>query len=158
MTNKAAAPAVEDDNPEGLPRFVSTTGEAVLLATTRGGHTCAVQTLEQSAGKGTPLHPRFHRIAVLKGCMPVGMHTSTVHEETQRPEADREQLLLKTIADMVAEAADDAQKQQALFTGDGRPDARQMTIRLGFPVGAAERDRAWDQYIADNDVASADPD
>lgn len=133
-------------NPEGWPLFVSTTGESVLLALL-SGHTASVGV------EPAPLHPRFHRIAVLKGVVPAQMVGSMRHEETQAPLPERQAMLIKVIADMVAIAAEDVTKQAELFTNDGRPDARQMSIRLGFPVKAEERDAAWDVYAANEPEA-----
>lgn len=129
-------------NPNGWPLFVSTTGEPVLLALL-SGHSASI------GPEPEPLHPRFHRIAVLKGVVPAQMASSLSHEETQTPEVERKSLLLKVIGDMVAAATEDPTKGPELFTNDGRPDARAMTIRLGFPVSAGERDAAWEEYSGD---------
>lgn len=135
----------DDANPNGWPLFVSTTGKPVLLALL-SGHSDSVGT------EPKPLHPRFHRIAVLKGVMPANMAGSIDREEEQSPSIDRKTLLLKAIADMVAIAAEDATKQPELFTNDGRPDARAMAARLGFPVSSAERDEAWAAYSGEGEA------
>lgn len=141
----------EQDNPEGFMRFVSTTGQPILLATTRGGHSASVGTKESTKGKGTPLHPRFHRIATMQGAVPIAMADSMNWEETQRPERTRQDLIFEAVAAMVAESADDEEKQKQFFTGDGRPDARQITVRVGFTVSSSERDDAWARYEANAD-------
>src|SRR5690606_4934841 len=93
-----------------------------------------------------PLHPRFHRAAVIKGVVPVGMRGSIHREEEQGAMPDRQALLLKCVADMVSAADADPTLTPKLFTNDGRPDAREMAVRLGFPVKADERDAAWNAY------------
>lgn len=143
MTEQKKTP--EDE----YPRFISTIGQPVLLSVIAGGHSVSVQTKEGSDGKGTPLHPRFHRIAVMRGCMPLGMESSPQAEQAGTVHHDRERLILSAISDMVAQSADDPAKQVEMFTNDGRPDARQLAVRLGFPVTADERDRAWDKYAGE---------
>jgi hypothetical protein len=131
-------------NPNGWPLFVSTTGEPVLLALL-SGHSDSVGT------EPKPLHPRFHRLAVTKGVVPAQMVGSLQQEETQSPTIERQAMLIKVIADMVADATANPTKTDELFTNDGRPDARQMSIRLGFPVKAEERDAAWEVYSGEKD-------
>lgn len=128
------------------PLFVSTTGEPVMLALLNG-HTTSVGT------EPTPLHPRFHRIAVAHGVVPAAMAGSLAYEEPQAHQFDRQALLLKTIGDMVSLATEDPSKESELFNGDGRPDARAMASRLGFPVKANERDDAWALYTGDSEKA-----
>ena len=114
MTEEAKTNA--PDNPDNHPLFVSTTGEPVLLALL-SGHSASVGTTP------TPLHPRFHRVAVVKGVVPGGMRDSVHQEETQGPGVDRKALLLKCVADMVAAAADDPTLSAKLFTNDGNQAA-----------------------------------
>lgn len=131
-------------NPEdSYEKFVSTTGEPILIALTAGGHTASVGV------EPTPLHPRFHRAAVMKGAMPAAIARSVTYEtdkaSTASTKSDRLQVIL---TEMVAESADDEDKRRQLFTGDGKPDARVMAQRAGFTVTANERDEAWAQFCA----------
>jgi hypothetical protein len=135
-------PAVEPAH----PMFVSTTGEHVLLALL-SGHSASV------GPEPTPLHPRFHRVAVAQGVVPAAMAGSVAYEEPQAHQFDRQALLLKTIGDMVSLATEDPTRESELFNGDGRPDARAMATRLGFPVKANERDEAWALYTGESDKA-----
>lgn len=144
----------ENDNPQGWPRFLTSGDTPVMLALTRGGHSASVGTMESTEGKGTPLHPRFHRMAVLQGCMPVGLQGAADKDDLDvaaQARMDRAGLLRKAIAEMVSEAAEDATKQSQYFTSDGRPDARAMAVKLGFPVSASERDAAWQAYGGDEE-------
>lgn len=128
---KAAAP--------DYPKFVSTTGEPVHLALLNG-HTASVGT------QPTPLHPRFHREAVIKGCLPEGFDRALAVGDENNFEATRDEVILKHIAAMVDEATADPTQQNTLFTGDGRPDATILSQRCGFQVRAQERDLAWEKY------------
>lgn len=121
------------------PSFVSTSGQPVHIALI-SGHTAAVGT------EPTPLHPRFHREAVIKGCVPEGFHRHDDARDANSVEATRAEVILKAIAKMVDEATADPAQQVNLFTGDGRPDANVLSSRCGFTVRAQERDAAWDRY------------
>lgn len=134
-----------DSKPAELPRFRSTTGKPVMLSLTKGGHSVSVTHLAE----GTPLHPRFHRVAVLQGCMPAGMETSIAQESVQAARNDRAAVIRSAIADMVSIATEDPTQEKALFTNDGRPDANELAKRCGFPVKASERDSAWKAYAGD---------
>lgn len=137
--------AVKED-----PRFVSTTGKPELLALL-SGHTASVT----NEPEGTPLHPRFHRIAVLSGVVPLAMAESFVAaQEAERNETggvDKQTLIENAIDDMVKIADSNPAKQAELFTNDGRPDARAIATRIGMPVSASERDAAWDKIVAEGE-------
>lgn len=141
--------AVEEDNPQGHPRFVSTSGEPVMIALTRGGHSASVATRAQNP-KGTPLDPRFHKAALMKGCVPVGMADRYAMDDYEdmamNVAADRAELVRKAIADMVTIAADDIKIANDYFDDSGRPRANEITRRVGFNVNATERDKVWDEY------------
>lgn len=151
VATKAATqvPAVTAPNPEDkYPKFLSTTGDVVMLALSNG-HTVAV-----SHDKPTPLHPRFHRKAVEKGCMPesvvIASREAGVNidgsEEDVNTEATRSEIVLRNIAQMVEQADSNPELQPQFFTGDGRPDVNVLSARCGFKVTAGERDKAWATY------------
>lgn len=131
----------DEANPETWPKYVSTTGQPVLVALLNG-HNASVGL------KPTPLHPRFHRAAIVQGAVPEGMAESMKYEEAG--EADvrktREELIIKAMADMVTQAGDDPKVQAELFTNDGLPAVPNLSARLGFSITAAERDGAWKKY------------
>lgn len=131
------------------PAFVSTTDQPIPLSLLNG-HTASVGV------EPTPLHPMFHREAVLRGCVPAGFTDDIAATGVQqRTEKTRIDVIVDAISQMVEQAVTDPAKQNELFTGDGRPDANVLSTRCGFPVRAAERDAAWDKYQAtsndDND-------
>lgn len=138
------------DNPEGYPLFVSTTGKPVMLATL-SGHSASV------GEEPTPLHPRFHRMAQMYGVVHVEVadHYKKIHNlDKPRKEKTKRALMKEEITKMVAEAADDLKRQAELFTGDGMPNAQQLTSRCGFHVSAAERDEAWAEFDAGDEGPS----
>lgn len=126
----AGAPPVQ------LTYFHSTTGAPVQLALTDGGHTAVVLPLEESAdGKGTPLHPRFHRLAVSLGCMPVGAQHYTPTAENAPP--TRQAIIESRLREMLNG------DEEADFKKDGTPDLNQLQRRCGFRVSREEADVAW---------------
>lgn len=153
---KAPKAAVKPAAPEH-PRFISTTGKPVLLSLL-SGHTESVSHEEP----GTPLHPRFHRIAMLKGVVPLAMKDSylaTLGEEaTQRRELSRSELIVRGVGALVQRATDDQSLMPTLFTNDGRPEVEALATQVGFPVTPSERDAAWETYSDDGDSDSSDPD
>lgn len=134
------------DAEANYPKYVSTTGEPILVALT-SGHNVSIGT------EPTPIHPRFVRAAAMRGALPAEVAKAVMAEganleEQKSQKMDRLQAIL---IDMVAEAAESAEQREHLFTGDGKPDARMMSQRAGFQVTAADRDEAWLQYCAEND-------
>ena len=145
-----SAVPIDRSKPVEEPRFRSTRGKPVMLASTMGGHTASVTHTEE----GTPLHPRFHRQAVMEGCLPLASF-SEVQESDQAVVAsagrDRKSMLRGCIADMVLAATEDATREKEFFDGDGRPRTDVMSERLGFPIQTSERDAAWKEYAGDDD-------
>jgi hypothetical protein len=132
----AGAPQVQ------LTYFYSTTGAPVQLALTDGGHTAIVLPLEESQdGKGTPLHPRFHRLAVTLGCLPVGAQHYQLPAENKAP--TREAIIEARLREML-EGNDEAD-----FTQAGLPDLNQVQRRCGFRVSKEEMLAQWDKVKAD---------
>jgi len=140
-------------NPNNYPEFVSPNGKPIALSLT-SGHTTCVGTIG-NPGEPTPLHPNFHREAFLQGCVLAaanGVQTNFVQPNATT--LSREEIIDRAISAMVDEVNADPARQVQLFTGDGRPDANQLTGRVGFPVRAAERDIAWDKYQVSNPGSS----
>lgn len=130
------------------PRFVSITGKPEMIALL-SSHTASVGTVESTNGEGTPLHPRFHRAAAMKGCVMLGLHGSVTAEvvpaRDSLSEMDR---IVKAIGEMAAVAATDGEMLKQLFTNDGKPDANALASRVGFKVTASQRDEGWDRFNA----------
>lgn len=127
---EAGAPQVE------MTYFYSTTGAPVQLALTDGGHTAIVLPLDESKdGKGTPLHPRFHRLAVTRGCLPVGARDWQPPTEEAPP--TRQGIIMQRLREML-DGNDEAD-----FTRAGLPDMNQLQRRCGFRVTREEADAAW---------------
>lgn len=149
---KATKPAAPEH-----PRFISTKGEPVMLALL-SGHTASVTHEEE----GTPLHPRFHRMAMLHGVVPLAMresYLSSIGEDpTARRELSRAELIVRGVGALVQRATEDQSLMTTLFTNDGRPEVEALATQIGFPVTASERDAAWETYTDDDDNGSSDPD
>lgn len=146
----AAAPPAAPPAPKEDPRFRSTLGRPIMLASLAGGHSVSIT----HEPEGTPLHSRFHRQAILEGALPLSSFSEVVGEDAALVAAagrDRAAILRGCIADMVQTATEDVTQQDVLFTPDGRPRAEVMSNRIGFPVSIAERDAAWKDYAGDED-------
>lgn len=142
------APQVDTSAPKEFPRFRATGGRPIMLASTAGGHTVSV-THEPD---GTPLHPRFHRQAVIQGCLPAASFMEVQAEDRALVASagrDRASILRGHIADMVQVAHEDPSRADELFDGAGSPRTSILSDRAGFPVSTAERDAAWTEYAGD---------
>lgn len=128
MARPGVAPAVT------LVPFYSTTGEPVHLALTTG-HTAIVDTMEGSEGAGSPLHPRFHREAVTKGCLPLGAQEFKLPAEETVP--TREGIIGTRLKEMLDGSDEDD------FTGAGLPNLNNLTRRCGFKVSKDEMEKVW---------------
>lgn len=118
-------------------KFRSPTETPIHMALT-SGHTLVV------GPELVEVPKMFHRQAVMDGCIPEGMSEMPAADEAQDP--SKHALLVKAIKAMVAEDKDGD------FNGDGRPDVRKVSARVGFTVLASERDAAW-QAVNDEDDA-----
>jgi hypothetical protein len=114
--------------------FYSTTGEPVHLGLT-SGHTAIVDTMEATGGLGTPLHPRFHREAVTRNCLPVGASDFKLPAENALP--TREATIIGKLHEMVDGSDEDD------FTAAGLPNLNNLTRRCGFKVAKDEMEKAW---------------
>lgn len=130
-------------NQSNDPLFVSTLGKPLTVILTAGGHSMSIS----HEKPGTPTPKRFQRAALLLGAVPAALYDgqSSLETDTQNPqsEPDRKAVLVTAIRGMIAAAAGDGAARAELFTGDGKPDARALASRVGFPVSAAERDEAF---------------
>lgn len=148
---RAAATSAIDTKPapqDEHPRFRSTRGRPVMLASLMGGHTVSIT----HEPEGTPLHPRFHRQAVMEGCLPVASFTEVQADDAalvSNAGRDRAAMLRGCIADMAHIATEDPNRERELFDNSGRPRPEVMADRLGFPISIAERDAAWQEYAGD---------
>lgn len=118
-------------------KFFPPTDEAVQIGLT-SGHMAIVE------ATGTELHPSFHKEAIARGCMPEG-----IGRAPQEPAVGFDKMA--TIIEAMQAMVDDG--IEAEFTGDGKPDVRALSKRVGFTVSKGERDGAWDA-VADEAPAS----
>lgn len=133
MAHASTAPQVKE-----VP-FYSTTGEPVHIALTTG-HTAIVDTLEGSEGAGSLLHPRFHREAVTRGCLPLGAEDFKLPLENAPP--TRTAVIMGKLRDMIdGNEPDD-------FTAAGLPNLNALQRLCGFKVTREEADAAWSQVKA----------
>jgi hypothetical protein len=78
------------------------------------------------------LDARFHREAIAHGCIPFG--TAVEEPAAKGATFDRRQVIIDAINAMLDGAA------EGDFTGDGKPDLRKLSARVGFGVDRSERD------------------
>lgn len=93
---------------------------------------------------GTELDARFHREAIAKGCMPEGIERD---KPVEAKGFDKMSAIINTVIEMVDEG------NEAEFTGDGKPDVRALSKRVGFTVSREERDTAWEAVADDSPAA-----
>lgn len=139
-----------------FPLFRSTRGEPVMLASTAGGHAVSIT----HEPEGTPLHPRFHRQAVMQGCLPAASFTEVLADDVAvvaSAGSDRRAMIRNEIVKMTEIGSDDPVRAHEFFEADGRPNVLVLADRLGFPVSIAERDAAWNEFAGD-DVDPSDGD
>jgi hypothetical protein len=113
-------------------KFRSTTGEDVHIALTTG-HTALI------TPDGVELDKVFHKEAIARGCLPEGV------EEDKKPEGggfDRMQVITDTLNAMV-DGSDEKD-----FKGDGTPNLKSLTTKVGFTVSREEADAAWAKVSA----------
>lgn len=111
----------------------------VLLATTQGGHTFSV------SPNGTPVPKQFHKAALAAGCVPEEMR-GALKETAESTELTRVEIIEKAIDAVMAEVEAQPDLTPKFLTGDGRPDASELSRRVGFAVKAAERDEAFELW------------
>jgi hypothetical protein len=128
-----------ESNPEGFPLFRSTTGEPVLVCLTAGGHSISVTPDEA----GTPLHPRFHRAAIMRACVPLSAEGLNLNAPAPKKTVEKDDLILAEIEKLVEQSDGNPDLLKDWFTNDGKPNASLIASRIGLPVTAADRDRVW---------------
>lgn len=114
-------------------KFKSPTAATVAVHLT-SGH-CA-----QVTEAGVELDPIFHREAIARGCIPVGIEGKKVDAKTDptRPEVIR--AAIEKMLDSVEEGD---------FTADNKPDLKKLAQLAGFKVSREERDAAWELMQAE---------
>lgn len=116
----------------------------VLLATTQGGHTFSV------SPNGTPVPKQFHKAALAAGCVPEEMR-GVLKEAARSTELTRIEIIEKAIDAVMTEVDAQPDLTPKFLTGDGRPDATELSRRVGFSVKAAERDEAFELWQRGSD-------
>lgn len=116
-------------------KFKSTSGESVHIALT-SGHTTIV------TPEGVDIAPIFHKEAIAKGCMPVGVEDAVV--QGAGGAFNREAVIKKALTEMLdGNAAED-------FTANGKPDLRRVNARIGFQATRSEVDAIFDALTRSN--------
>lgn len=107
--------------------FKAPTEEGVSIALT-SGHTAFV------SYDGTAIDKKFHREAIALGCYPSTMDKP---EDLKSHDFNRAEAIGSAMEAMIknADASD--------FTGNGSPDLRKLTARVGFKVAREEADSIW---------------
>lgn len=131
------------------PRFISTTGKPVMLAL-KNSHTAAVT----NQPEGSPLHPEFHRMALIRDCMPLAAYDAIkaaspepdVEPKKEDVDVERRNKILAHINVMVAEADDSPSRAEQIFTADNKPSVEALNTALGIKIFASERDELWAEY------------
>lgn len=107
--------------------------------------------------KPRSLPPKFWRAATKAGCLiKGGLTAKDLQPPKGKPEEDqrtKEDMIVKAMVD--AGKNIDAEGYEGAFTAQGVPQVRWLETRLGFNLGAEERDAAW--VIAQAELDALDP-
>lgn len=106
-------------------KFKAPGSEPVKLALTTG-HTALI------GPEFEEIEPRFHREAIAAGCIPYGAKDEPPLEGANG--FDRKKVITEAINAMLDGA------EEGDFTGDGKPDTRKLSAKVGFTVDRHERD------------------
>lgn len=121
--------------------WYSPTGEDIRV-TLPDGSVALVPAEEENA---RPLPAKFNRAAHFAGCLMVGGATKEALAGPSVPKSDdqfsRNELIQAQIRMAMKADPSDAAFENA-FTGQGIPQVKWLTARLGFAVDASERDEA----------------
>jgi len=117
-------------------KFFPPENQPIQIALT-SGHIAVVEPT------GTDIHKIFHKQAIALGCLPEGVERDTPADT--KP-FDKASAIIEAMYKMV----DDADESE--FTGDGKPDVRALSKRVGFAVTRDERDSAW-EAVGDDSAA-----
>ena len=135
-TTRKAGTAEQSEN----PKFYSPDKTPIRVELPDGG----IALVEE---KPRHLPPKFWRAATKAGCLVQGGLTARELEKSipkANPQDDQ-----RTKEDMIVQAMVDAGKNvdnaeyDGAFTAQGVPQVRWLETRLGFNLGADERDAAW---------------
>lgn len=109
-------------------KFLPPENQPVQIALT-SGHIAIVEP------EGTDIPKIFHKQAIALGCLPEGVEREA---SADAKPFDKSSAIIEAMYAMV----DDADESE--FTGDGKPDVRALSKRVGFTVTRDERDVAWE--------------
>lgn len=106
----------------------------------RSGHSAVVYAVSPVDQKpGTVLHPRFHEVAIARGCKLLGLGG---YQEAEPTGAGRLELIHNAIEAIVERGvADD-------LDGTGRPTLKALKAQAGFNVTKGEADAVWSEFVA----------
>lgn len=104
----------------------------------RSGHTTVI------TPEGVELPDMFHREAIARGCIPVGVSGGAgVPVQGASKEFVRADVITEAMKEMlVAQAEGD-------FTASGAPNIDRLSAKCGFRVEREERDSLWEQLEAE---------
>lgn len=128
-------------------KFKSPTDEPVQLSLT-SGHTCVVQP-ESIEPDGTDITPMFHREAIVRGCIPVGIEIP-VTPAPAGPQFDRKKIIADGMRAMLE--SDD----EGMFTGAGKPNITKLNAIVGFKTEREEVDAIWAEIEAELSAGVSD--
>lgn len=102
--------------------------------------------IEFVKGEATHVPPRMHKEAIAIGALPEDEIDEPETKKEEAPEgADRVALIKAAMEDMVASNVREE------FTAAGVPHNKTLSARVGFTVGAKERDEIWADLKANAD-------
>lgn len=122
-------------------KFKSPTDDAVQLSLT-SGHTCVVEP------DGTDIDPRFHREAISKGCIPVGVEMPEIAPPAP-PQFDRKQVIADGMRAMLES------DEEGMFTAAGKPNMKKLDAMIGFRTEREEVDAIWAEVEAEMNASAA---
>lgn len=114
------------------------------VATTYGGHTAGI------SEDAVEVHPTLHKLAILNGATDEGNRERAAAQfEADRPpennmNKERPEIIYDAVSKVMKRAMEGGEPN--LITGDGRPTTGAVSDVAGFPVTAAERDKAWEEF------------
>lgn len=122
-------------------KFKSPTDEPIQLSLT-SGHTCVVEP------DGTDIDPRFHREAIARNCIPVGIELPETAPPAP-PQFDRKQVIADGMRTMLES------DEEGMFTGSGKPNMKKLDAIVGFKTERDEVEAIWAEVEAEMNASSA---
>lgn len=116
-------------------KFKSPSDEPLHIALT-SGHSIVIE------ADGTETPAIFHKEAIARGAMPVGIEEAAPLEGQK---FDRAQVIKNAINQMLDAADEDS------FTKDGKPDLRKLKAIVGFGIDREEADKLFSEVTASKD-------